>query len=82
MEILQKVQNKAIRIALGLPRHIIIELLHKIACLPRIGERLLGMSTKLLAKMKASNELIRELVNRHQEVGQTGTHCSPLDVLC
>jgi hypothetical protein len=67
MEILQKVQNKAIRIALGLPRYISIELLHKSACLPRIGKRLLSMSTKLLAKMKASNELIRELVDRHQE---------------
>jgi hypothetical protein len=42
MEILQKVQDKAIRIALGLPRYISIELLHKSACPPRIGERLLG----------------------------------------
>ena len=92
LDILQKIQNKAIHIALRLPRYIRITVLHENACLPTVKERLCQLGLGLLAKMKTNNPLVREIVKKHedeniQRVRQQGlnarnrSHRSPLDIL-
>ena len=78
LEIMQKIQNKAIRIALRLPMYISIDLLHKYACLPRIKERLHQLGSSLLGKMVTNNEVIKKLV-KNRETSQP--HRSPLDII-
>ena len=92
LDILQRVQNKAIRIALRLPRYIRISDLHENACLPTVKERLCQLGLRLLGKMKTNNPLVREIVQEYESrniqfVRQKGlkginrSHCSPLDIL-
>ena len=91
IEILQKIQNKAIRIALRLPRYVSLKVLHENACLPFVKERLCQLGLVLLGKMKTNNPLIRQIVEDHEAenirtVRQHGikavkrSHCSPLDI--
>ena len=92
LDILQKIQNKAIRIALRLPRYIRIADLHENAGLPTVKERLCQLGQRLLGKMKTNNPLVREIIKTHedeniQRLRQGGlnaknrSHCSPLDIL-
>ena len=92
MDILQKIQNKAIRIALRLHRYVSIKILHENACLPTVKERLRQLGMGLLWKMKQNNPLIREIVQEHENnnlqlIRQQGqrtinrSHRSPLDIL-
>ena len=92
IDIMQKIQNKAIRISLKLPRYVSIKTLHESSCLPTIKERLLELGRNILAKMRANNPLIRAMANKRQaliirtirETGQIGgnwSHRSPLDLL-
>ena len=92
IDIMQKIQNKAIRISLKLPRYISIKLLHESSCLPTIKDRLLELGRNTLAKMRNNNPLIRAMANKREahiirsirETGHTGvnrSHHSPLDFL-
>ena len=88
---LQKIQNKAIRICLRLPRYVSISLLHKAACLPTIKDRLQDLASRMVRKMTASNPLIGEIIrkkeawNRQKIITQSQnpnrSHRSPLDVI-
>ena len=91
MGIMQKIQNRAIRICLRLPRYISIRLLHESACLPTIKERLIQQGTKLVAKMRQANPLIRDLTIKHNRMvlnniimgrgSNVRSHRSPLDII-
>ena len=92
LNILQKIQNKAIRISLKLPAYTSIKLLHESACLPMIKERLIDLGKKILTKMRMNNPLIRAMGNKREahiirtirETGLTDvnrSHRSPLDLL-
>ena len=92
VDILQKIQNKAIRIALRLHRYVSLKILHENACLPTVKERLRQLGMGLLWKMKQNNPLIREIVQEHENnnlqlIRQQGqrtinrSHRSPLDIL-
>ena len=92
LDIMQKIQNKAIRICLRLPMYVSLKILHKNSCLPTIKERLHQLGGRLLQKMKESNPLIRQLVEEKQDHnikmirkwGQSArirSHCSPLDII-
>ena len=92
IDIMQKIQIKAIRISLRLPRYISIKILHDSLCLPTIKERLMELGKNMLAKMRTNNPLIRAMANKRQaliirtirETGHTGvnrSHRSPLDLL-
>ena len=92
LDILQKIQNRAIRIALRLPRYIRITVLHENACLPTVKERLRQLGLGLLGKMRTNNPLVREIVRDYetgnvQLIRQQGlnainrSHRSPLDIL-
>jgi len=87
LNIMQKIQNKAIRICLKLPQYISVKLLHEGSCLPMIKEHL-----QELSKMRLSNPLIRAMANQKEgqniksisKNGLTGvcrSHHSPLDFL-
>ena len=89
---LQKVQNKAIRICLRLPRYVSLRLLHEASCLPTIKERFLQLGTRLVAKMGASNPLLRTVIRergdemlrtirQHGQVNGNQPHRSPLDII-
>ena len=89
---MQKIQNKAIRICLRLPRYVSLRLLHESSCLPTIKERLQQLGSKMVAKMKVGNPLIRQLVEKKEAdnvravrtQGQNVTHRShrsPLDII-
>ena len=91
IDILQKIQNRAIRIALRLPRYVSLKVLHENSCLPFVKERLCQLGLVLLNKMKVNNPLIHQIVeDREAEnlrtVRQHGlkavkrSHCSPLDI--
>ena len=92
MEIMQKIQNRAIHICLRLPRYVSLKLLHESSCLPMVKERLRRHGCGLVTKMKEGNPLIRQLVeekeadNIHaictqgQNVIQR-SHRSPLDII-
>ena len=89
--ILQKVQNKAIRVCLRLPRYVSVGLLHESACLPMIRERLCQLGARMVAKMRKSNPLIREIILKKEDYNlQTArwqsrithrSHHSPLDII-
>ena len=90
--LLQRVQNKALRICLGLPKYVSLELLHDSACLLTVRERLEQLGLRLLGKMRGNNPLIREMAqNKEREnlgivmqQGQGNTnrpHRTPLDIL-
>ena len=92
LEILQKTQNQAIRIALRLPKYVSIKLLHKSACLPTVKERLTQLGSRLLVKMRRNNPLISDLALKKETENislamQHGfdynnrPHRSPLDIL-
>ena len=91
LESMQKVQNKAIRICLRLPRYVSVRLLHDSSCLPTIKERLVQLGSKLVARMEQSNQMMGELLkerrSRHlKSTRQHGhisaqPHRSPLDVI-
>ena len=92
LNIMQKIQNKAIRISLKLPQYISIKLLHESSCLPTIKERLSELGKKILTKMRLNNPLIRAMANKKEAqnirlIRQHGlnivsrSHRSPLDVL-
>ena len=89
---MQKIQNKAIRISLKLHSYVSIKLLHEAACLPTIKERLNLLGKQILANMRLNNPLIRALANKREalnirtirETGQVSvnrSHRSPLDIL-
>ena len=89
---MQKIQNRAIRLCLRLPRYVSLKLLHESSGLPTIKERLLQLGTKLVAKMREGNPLIRKLIEEKeasniQAVRSQGqnirqrSHCSPLDII-
>ena len=92
LNILQKIQNKAIRISLRLPAYTSIRLLHESSCLPTVKERLNELGQKILAKMRINNPLIRAMGNKREAhvirlIRETGSidvnrsHRSPLDLL-
>ena len=92
LDIMQKIQNKAIRISLKLPKYISIKVLHEYSCLPTIKERLMELGQNMLARMRNNNPLIRAMANKRQafiirtirEKGHAGvnrSHRSPLDIL-
>ena len=92
LNIMQKIQNKAIRICLKLPQYISVKLLHESSCLPMIKERLQELAKNTLSRMRLSNPLIRAMANKKEaqniksirENGLTGvrrSHHSPLDFL-
>ena len=80
-----------ILLCLHLPRYVSIDLLHQSACLPRIKERLIQLASSLVAKMRQSNPLVRDMVVKHESKilnliiqGQNNTnrsHRSPLDII-
>ena len=90
-DILQKIQNRAIRICLRLPGYISVKLLHESACLPTVRERLIQQGTSLLAKMRQGNPLIYDLILKHERsilqnilrgrIGFVRSHRSPLDII-
>ena len=63
---MQKIQNKAIRICLSLPRYVSIRLLHESACLPLVKERLCQLGARTVAKMRQSNPLVRGIVEKKE----------------
>ena len=91
LDILQKIQNRAIRICLRLPRYISLKLLHESACLPTVKERLIQQGTSLLAKMRHGNPLIHDLIHKRERKilkdileGRryvVRSHRSPLDII-
>ena len=91
MNIMQKIQNRAIRICLRLPRYISVGLLHKSACLPTIKERLIQQGSNLVNKMRKGNPLINGLIEKNESLvlkniieGQGSvvrSHRSPLDII-
>ena len=91
LEMMQRVQNKAIRVCLRLPRYVSLKLLHESSCLPTIKERLVQLGGTLVRKMEQSNPLIKDLIKERQSrhlksIRQHGhipaqAHRSPLDVI-
>ena len=92
LDALQKIQNRAIRICLRLPRYISLKLLHENSGLPTVKERLIQLGTKMVAKMKSSNPLIRtmvedresrilQIIRQEGQVNGTQPHRSPLDII-
>ena len=92
IDMMQKVQNKAIRISLRLHRYVSIGLLHECACLPTIKDRLKTLGKQILTKMRMNNPIIRAMANKREaliirtirETGQISvnrSHRSPLDIL-
>ena len=66
LDILQKIQNRAIRICLRLPRYVSLKVLHESACLPMIKVRLLQLSLKMVTKMKVSNPVLENLISERE----------------
>ena len=92
MDILQRLQNRAIRTCLRLPKYVSVRLLHEASCLPTVKKRLRQLGGKMVAKMRQSNPMIRAIVDRWetqnlQAVIQQGqynicrSHHSPLDII-
>ena len=90
LDILQRIQNRAIRICLHLPRYISIRLLHESACLPTVKERMTKQSRGLVAKMRQANPLIRVFLEKHENQilnniiegrPTVRSHRSPLDII-
>ena len=66
LDIMQKIQNRAIRICLRLPRYVSLKLLHESACLPMIKVRLLQLSSKMVTKMKVGNPASGKLISERE----------------
>ena len=95
LDIMQRIQNRAIRTCLRLPRYVSLKILHESACLPMIKVRLLQLSSKMVTKMKVGNPVLGKLISeREAEVIQLvrastskdqkviyRSHRSPLDVI-
>ena len=92
LETLQKIQNKALRIVLRLPKYVSIKILHESACLLTVKERMLQLGSKLIQKMGRNNPLIKDILLKKEAenlttMRQQGTnisswpHRSPLDIL-
>lgn len=90
LNILQKIQNRAIRICLRLPSYLSIRLLHESACLPTVRERLTQQGSSLINKMRR-NSLVKCLIEKHETqvlnsiIEGRGnivrSHRSPLDII-
>ena len=88
---MQKIQNRAIRICLRLPRYLSVRLLHESACLPTIKERLTQQGSKLVNKMRRGNPLINGLIEQNESLvlrniiegrgNVVRSHRSPLDII-
>ena len=90
LEVMQKVQNKAIRTALRLPRYVSLKLLHESAGLLPVRERLIQLGSGLVARMARNNPLIGAIVKKHkaellqkiiQGLRVNRSHRSPLDII-
>ena len=66
LDTMQKIQNRAIRICLRLPRYVSIKLLHESSSLPIIKKRLHQLDVRMVGKMKVANPLIRQLVEEKE----------------
>ena len=64
LEGMQKVQNKALRTSLRLPRYVSLKLLHESARLLTVKERLIQLGTSLVARMTQNNPHIRNIVEQ------------------
>ena len=92
LDIMQKIQNRAIRICLRLPRYVSLRLLHESSCLPTVKERLIQLNAGILSKMRRSNPMIKTMVEERErsilnaiiqngQVNGNQPHRSPLDVI-
>ena len=90
LDIMQRIQNKAIRICLRLPQYVSVSLLHGSACMPMMKERLVQLGVRLVDRMKQSNPLIGDLVANHESDNlnkilrgkdTNRSHRSPLDII-
>ena len=91
LESLQKIQNKAVRICLRLPRYVSIKLLHESAGIPTVKERLAQLGKGLVKRMEQSNPLVKSLIKEREAkilnlIRQYGhvtaqPHRSPLDII-
>ena len=92
MDIMQKIQNRAIRICLKLPRYVSLKLLHESACLPFVRERLIQLGSGLVTKMRIGNPLIGKIIETRenevlqiviqgQDPNKLRSHRSPLDII-
>ena len=77
---LQKIQNEFIRLSLKLPSYIRTDLLHEVAGLELLDERLKRMNCSLLSKMIA-HESIQLHVERSLNTIALNSYTSPLDSL-
>ena len=59
---IQRVQNSFIRLALHLPKYVLVHLLHEASRLPYVMERLISIGQNHLARMHA-NPLIEHTIN-------------------
>ena len=59
ISIIQKIQNRAIRICLRLPRYVSWKLLHESASVPFIKERLIELGSRLVARMRRQSSDMR-----------------------
>ena len=78
---LQKLQNSAIRSACYLPIYINKSILHSVAQIPTVSQRLLELNTKLLKTMVSHNLAIKELFAKYLTVSHIKKYYSPLDLL-
>ena len=78
---LQKLQNSAIRSACYLPTYINKKILHSVAQIPTLSQRLLELNTKLLKTMVSHNLAIKELLAKYLTVSHIKKYYSPLDLL-
>ena len=91
LDVMQKIQNRAIRICLKLPKYVSLKILHESSCLATIKDRFFELNRKIISRMIASNPLIKEVVKEHesgmlQSIRQHGRvlarpHRSPLDII-
>ena len=78
---LQKLQNSAIQSACYLPIYINKSILHSVAQIPTVSQRLLELNTKLLKTMVSHNLAIKELLAKYLTVSHIKKYYSPLDLL-
>ena len=91
LDIMQRIQNRAIRICLHLPKYVSLKLLHESSCPPTVKDRLHQLGSKIVAQMKVGNPLIHKLVEekeannihaiRSQGQNIQRSHRSPLDII-
>ena len=92
ISIMQKIQNRAIRICLRLPQYVSLKLLLESTGLPFIKKRLVDLGSKLVARMTHGNPLICAIVEEReneilqmviqgQDLSKLRSHRSPLDII-